>query len=114
MALFGEKAYDRAATLARAGKAEGKGKRKRAIAEYRKVLAHEPDNPMLLAKLAGALAQVKQYDEARAKFLTAAELYEKQAFEEKALSVLRQSVSFIPHQVELWERIARLDAQRGR
>lgn len=97
-----------------AAKAEGRGKRKKAIAEYRKVLAQEPENPGILVKLAGLLAQTKQLDEARLKYLAAAEIHEKQGFDEKTLSVLRQAVAFLPKRVELWERIAQLDVRRER
>lgn len=100
--------------MSRASKAEGRGKRKKAIAEYRKVLAQEPDNPVILAKLAGLLAQTKQLDEARLKYLAAAGSYEKQAFDDKALAVFRQAVTYLPKRVELWERIAALDVKRKR
>jgi tetratricopeptide (TPR) repeat protein len=100
--------------MSRAAKAEGRGKRKKAIAEYRKVLAQEPDNPVILVKLAGLLALTKQLDEARLKFGAAVETYEKQGFDEKAVSVLRQAVTFLPKRVELWERIAQIDVRRER
>ena len=65
-------------------------------------------------KLATLLAQTKQHDEARLKFGAAAEIYAKQEFDDKALAVLRQAVSFLPKRVELWERIAQLDVKRER
>ena len=114
MALFGKPTYDRSETMARAAKLEGRGKRKKAIAEYRKVLAQEPDNPVIQVKLATLLAQTKQHDEARLKFMAAAETYEKQAFDDKALAVYRQAVGFLPKRVELWERMAQLDVKRER
>lgn len=114
MPLFGKPTYDRSATLARAAKLESRRKRKKAIAEYRKVLAQESDNVAILVKLATLLAQTRQLDEARQKFGAAAEIYEKQAFDDKALSVLRQAVSFMPKRVELWERIGQLDVKRER
>jgi tetratricopeptide (TPR) repeat protein len=100
--------------MSRAAKAEGRGRRKKAIAEYRKVLAQEPENPAILVKLAGLLAKTRQPDEARLKFLAAAEIYEKQAFDDKALAVFRQAVTYLPKRVELWERIAQLDVKRKR
>ena len=65
-------------------------------------------------KLATLLAQTKQHDEARLKFGAAAEIYAKQEFDDKALAVLRQAVSFLPKRVELWERIGQLDVKRER
>jgi len=111
---FGKAKYNRSESLSRAAKAEGRGKRKKAIAEYRKVLAQEPDNPVILVKLAGLLAKTKQPEEARQKFLAAAECYEKEAFDDKAVAVFRQAVSHLPKRVELWERMAQLDVKRER
>jgi tetratricopeptide (TPR) repeat protein len=112
--LFGKRIYDRGDVMARAMKAEGRGKRKKAIAEYRKVLEHEADNPAILVKLASLLAQTKQLDEARLKFVVAASVYEKQAFDDKSLAVYRQAVTYLPKRVELWEHIAELDVRRER
>ena len=114
MGWFGKATYSRSESMSRAAKAEGRGKRKKAIAEYRKVLAQESDNPVIFVKLAALLAQTKQPDEARLKFLAAAEIYEKQCFDEKAVAVLRQAVTFLPKRVELWERIAQLNVRRER
>jgi len=114
MSLFGKSAYNRSESMTRAAKLEGRGKRKKAIAEYRKVLAQESDNVAILVKLATLLAQTKQHDEARLKFGAAAEIYAKQEFDDKALAVLRQAVSFLPKRVELWERIGQLDVKRER
>jgi Tfp pilus assembly protein PilF len=112
--LFGKKAYDRGETMARAAKAEAKRQRKKAIAEYRKVLEQEPDNPVVLAKLGALLARTRQPEEARKKFLAAAEVYEKQAFEDKALGIYQQAAGFLPGRAELFEQIAKLNVKRSR
>jgi len=112
--LFGKPKYDRTESMSRAAKAEGRGKRKKAIAEYRKVLAKEPENPAILVKLATLLAQTKELDEARLKYLAATEIHEKQGFDDKALAVLRQAVTHLPKRVELWERIGQLDVRLER
>jgi tetratricopeptide (TPR) repeat protein len=114
MGWFGEKVYDRSETLARATKFERRRQRKKAIAEYRKVLAREPDNPVLLVKLGALLARTKQPEEAGKRFLAAAQIYERQAFDDKALSTYVQAASFLPERVDLVEQIARLNAKRGR
>lgn len=114
MALFGKRAYDRADSLARASKAIGRGKRKQAIAELRRVLAQEPANPILLAKLAGLLAETKQLEEAGQKFRAAGKQYESQGFPEKALAVYAQATAHLPRQVELWETISALQLGRSR
>lgn len=114
MGLFGKKAYDRSETLARAAKAEGKRQRKKAIVEYRRVLEQEPDNPVVLTKLAGLLAKTRQPEEACKKFLAAAEVYEKQAFDDKALATYAQAAALLPARADLWEQIAKLNVKRGR
>jgi tetratricopeptide (TPR) repeat protein len=112
--LFGKPTYDRNDTLARAGRAERKRKHKKAIGLYKTVLAQEPDNTAVIAKLAVLLAKTKQPDEARRKFVTAAEQFVKEAFDEKAIAIYRQAVTFFPQQIEYWERIAKLNVERKR
>jgi len=112
--LFGKRAYDRADSLTRASKALGRGRRKAAIAEYRRVLAQEPNNPVILAKLAALLAETRQIPEAREKFNAAGERYEKQGFPEKALAVYVQAATYLPRQIDLWETIAGLNLARSR
>jgi tetratricopeptide (TPR) repeat protein len=113
MPLFGESTYDRARTLARAAKAESRRQYRKAIAEYRKVVTHEPDNFGALAKLALLLAKTKQRDEALQKFVMCAEHHVKQGFHDKALAVYRQAATFLPRHGELWVQIARLQVKRG-
>lgn len=114
MALFGKRAYDRADSMARATKAIGRGKRKQAIAEYRRVLAQEPANPVILAKLAPLLAETRQLAEAGEKFRAAGKQYENQGFPEKALGVYTQAVKYLPRSVETWETISGLYLARSR
>lgn len=114
MALFGKRTYDRADSLARASKALGRGKRKQAIAEYRRVLKQEPGNPVILAKLAPLLAETRQLEEAGEKFRAAGKQYENQGFPEKALGVYAQAVKYLPRSVELWETISGLYLARSR
>jgi Tfp pilus assembly protein PilF len=111
---FGKKVYDRNETLARAAKFEGRRQRRKAIEEYRKVLAKEPDNPVLLAKLGALLARTRRPEEAGRRFLAAAQVYERQAFSDKALSTYVQAAGLLPERAELVERIARLEVGRGR
>jgi Flp pilus assembly protein TadD len=111
---FGKKGYDRAETMARAAKAEGKRQRKKAIVEYRKVLEYEPDNPVVLAKLGALLARTKQEDEARKMFVAAADVYTKQSFDEKALGTYVQAATFLPKRADLFEQIAKINVRRKR
>ncbi len=114
MGLFRRSNYDRGETLARATRAEGRGRSKKALAEYSKLLEREPENTAVLAKVALLLARTGRNDDALRKFAICAQLFEKQGFVEKALAVYRQAAGCIPRRPELWEQIARLNVERDR
>lgn len=106
--------YDRKATLEAAEKYRTGGKRKKAIAEYRRILEHEPESTQIHAKLAPLLAETKQLDQAWKSFVAAAEGFKKQGFDEKAVAVYQQAARYLPQEVELWETIARMKAAKGK
>lgn len=115
MGLFRDKThYDRTGSMDAASKAQGKGNRKKAIAEYRKVLSHEPENFAVHGKVAVLLAESKQLDEAWDAFVAAAEGFKKQGFEEKALALYQQATRYLPREVELWETISAMHVAKGR
>ena len=106
------KSYDRVATLAAARKAVAKGRVKRAIAEYSRILEHEPDDFEVRARLAPLQAKRKMHDAAWSNFNAAAKGYERDGFLEKALSVYRQAAHSLPDRPGLWEMLADLHLQR--
>lgn len=116
MALFSrtEKPFDRSKTLEAASKAKAKGNLKKAIAAYREVLAVKADDLDVHLKLAPLLAETKQLGDAWRSFLFAGEGFSKKGFADKATSVYRQASQFLPHEVEIWERIADLCLERER
>lgn len=116
MALFGKKKdeYDREEILREAARLEAKGNRKKAIAEYQKVLRWEPENSVLQGKLAVLLAENKQLPEAWGAFSTAANGYIKEGFYDKAISVYTKAASFFPQKFEVWDNIATLQLKEGR
>lgn len=114
MGLLRRKPYDRRDSLTAAATARGKGHTARAIAEYEKVLEHEPENAMILAKLAELLAKTKRGEEARARFGEAALVYEQEGFNDKAIAVLSNAAVYFPADAALWENVARLERYRGR
>lgn len=112
--FWNKQVYDRSSTLEKAAKAQGRGNKKKAVVEYKKVLEHEPENPSILAKVAALLAETKQPKEAWDAFVKAAEIYKKQGFDEKALAVYVTATSYMPNEVELWETVAKMHVKRGR
>lgn len=116
MALFtrSEKPFDRSKTLEVASKAKAKGNLKKAIAAYREVLARKADDFDVHLKLAPLLAETRQLGDAWRSFQLAGEGYSRRGFADKAASVYRQASEFLPHEVEIWERISDLCLQRER
>lgn len=113
--MFGKpRPYNRSETLERAEKARAKGNRKKAITEYRKVLANDPADMAVHQKLAPLLAQTGERDAALKSFVAAAEGQLKQGFAERALAVYSQAASFFPKQERLWHELARLHRERSR
>ena len=100
--------YDRRKLLSSAAKARKKGKAKRAIEAYRRVLEAEPHDSEVHRKLAPLLARVGQHQAAMDSFAQAMQGLIRGGFEDHALGVCREATGFYPRQVELWEAIARL------
>lgn len=110
--MFGPKEYDRAAVLAEAEKARGKRNHKKAIAGYRRILEHEPDDFVVHAKLAPLLVD----DDPRAawaSFEKAAQGHAAKGFADRALAMYRQAADALPFIAEAWEQVAELERLRG-
>jgi tetratricopeptide (TPR) repeat protein len=105
---------DRLRLMKRAAAARAKGRHKRAIALYRKVLEREPDNPALHKKLAPLYAKTKQGSEALASYQVAAEGLVRQGFNDQAIGLLRGAVGQLPTEATLWQSVAELELLRGR
>ncbi len=100
--------YDRRKLLANAEMARKKGKAKRAIEAYRRVLEAEPHDTEVHRKIAPLLARVGQHQAAMDSFAQAVQGLIRGGFEAHALGVCREATAFYPRQVELWEAIAGL------
>jgi tetratricopeptide (TPR) repeat protein len=103
-----ERRYDRRKLLAHAAKARKKGKPKRAIEAYQRVLEVEPRDTEVHRKLAPLLARVGEHQAAIDSFAQAMQGLIRGGFDAHALGVCREATAFYPRQVELWEAIARL------
>ncbi len=112
--LWTKKAYDRTETLAAADRARARGRRKRAIALYRRVLEATPGDLAVHAKIAPLLARTGRRDEALASFRAAADGQIKAGYPDRALSLVRQAADAYPEELGLWDDIARLHLGRGR
>jgi tetratricopeptide (TPR) repeat protein len=109
-----KRAYSRTELLAAADHARARGRRKQAIAGYRRVLEANPQDLTVHAKLAPLLAASGDRPGALQSFRTAADGQSKAGFHERALSLFIQAAEHFPDEEPLWPEIARLHLQRGR
>jgi tetratricopeptide (TPR) repeat protein len=106
--------YDRTRILAAATRARARGRRRKAIALYRWVLAAEPGNVELHAKLAPLLARTQQPFDAWQSYCRAGRAYLDEGKIERALAVYREAAGLLPRVLEPWLAIAELEQERGR
>jgi tetratricopeptide (TPR) repeat protein len=106
--------YDRSRLLRKAVGARKKGRRKKAIELYRKVLAVEPDDARVHRKVAPLLAATKQRDDAWQSYQRAAETLRGQGFVDQAIGVLRDAARYLADKPELWHALCRLELERHR
>jgi tetratricopeptide (TPR) repeat protein len=114
VALLRKKRLDRTELLAEADRARAAGRRKKAIALYRKVLEGSPNDLATHAKIAPLLARAGRKAEALASFNLAASGQQKAGFSDRALSLQRQAADFFPEEYVLWDDVAKLHLLRGR
>jgi tetratricopeptide (TPR) repeat protein len=106
--------FDRREVLAEADQARASGRRRQAIAGYRRVLEQHPEDLTVHARVAPLLAASGDRDGSLRSFRTAAEGQSKAGYHERSLSLLIQAAEHFPDEEPLWPEIARLHLQRGR
>lgn len=114
MGLFSNNSpYDRSRVLDAATRARTKKRYARAIALYRWVLALEPQNREIHAKLAPLLAETGQHFDAWCSFKAVARGCLREGHADKALAIYREAALYLPREVQAWEAVARLKHKRG-
>lgn len=106
--------YDRSRLLRNAAGARKKGRRKKAIELYRKVLAVEPDDVQVHRKIAPLLAETKQRDDAWKSYQHASGRLRSQGHVDQAIGVLREAARHLADEPELWHALSRLELERDR
>ncbi|MCC6811150.1 MAG: hypothetical protein IT381_27215 [Deltaproteobacteria bacterium] len=106
--------YNRRAILDAARHAGTRGSLRAAVGHYREVLQVEPDNADLHAKVAPLL--LKSGDERGAwdSYIYAGRAYLKDGYDQKALSLFRQTARHFPASARVWDQIADIHLSRGR
>ena len=106
--------YDRKWLLAAAEKARIRGRRRRAISFYRRILAAEPHDPHLHARVAPLLAATGKRFDAWQSYRQAAQVHLKNKGREEALALYREATKTLPMRIEAWQWVAKLELERGR
>ena len=106
--------YDRKWLLAEAENARARGRRRRAISFYRRILAAEPHNPELHARVAPLLAATGKRFDAWQSYRQAADAHLKNQSRDEALALYREATKMLPRQFEAWQWVAKLELARGR
>jgi tetratricopeptide (TPR) repeat protein len=106
--------YDRKWLLAEAEKARIRGRRRRAISFYRRILAAEPHDATLHARVAPLLAARGKRFDAWQSYREAAQAQLKNKGHEEALALYREATQTLPLQIEAWQWVAKLELMRGR
>jgi tetratricopeptide (TPR) repeat protein len=106
--------YDRKWLLAEAEKARIRGRRRRAISLYRRILAAEPHDPVLHARVAPLLAAAGKRFDAWQSYRQAAQVHLKNQNKEESLALYRDATKTLPMQIEAWQWVAKLELKRER
>jgi tetratricopeptide (TPR) repeat protein len=109
MKLFGATAdYDRSEILRRAEKFRSRGRVKKAIREYEKVLAVDPKDIEVHTKVAPLYIRASRKDQAKASLRRVIAWYDEQGFVEKAIAMLRLALTLDRRDLAVHMRLADL------
>ncbi|HEX5066330.1 MAG TPA: tetratricopeptide repeat protein [Myxococcota bacterium] len=104
---------DRQSILEQAARERSRGRRRRAIALYRTVLATERSNAELHAKLAPLLAETGQSFDAWQSYRVVAHAALREGREDRALGAYREATQLLPREIEAWQGVARILCKRA-
>jgi tetratricopeptide (TPR) repeat protein len=106
--------YDRKQLITEAHRARNRGRDRRAIALYRRILIEEPRNTEVALRAAPLLAYHGASFEAWQLFRTAVAELLRSRRAEAGLAALREACRCVPHEYEAWRQRARLELKLGR
>ena len=109
-----KKTWDRTELLAQADKSRTRGRRRRAISLYLKLLEQDPNDVTVHGKVAPLFAAEGMGPEAMASFRAAAAGHAAAGFADRGIAMLRQAADHFPEDESLWTEVANLHIQRGR
>lgn len=106
--------YDRSRILEAASRARSKKRYRKATALLRRILAVEPGNVELHAKLAPLLAASGRRFDAWASFRACAQPALSEKRFDQAVTVYREAVRCLPRELAAWQKLAQTERLRGR
>lgn len=109
-----KKKLDRTELLAQADKSRSRGRRRRAITIYGKLLEQDPKDLTVLGKVAPLLAAEGKGAAAMQSFRAAAAGHAAAGYPDRGIALLRQAADHFPEDESLWMEIANLHVLRGR
>ncbi|HXV37495.1 MAG TPA: tetratricopeptide repeat protein [Myxococcota bacterium] len=104
--------YDRKRLLAAAEHARARGQHRRAIALYRRVLAAEPHDAAVHARIAPLLAARGERFDAWRSYQQAAQAHLRNQARGEAIAIYRDATRALPTQIEAWRAVAKLELAR--
>ncbi len=114
MPLFRRPDYDRVRILDAADRARRKGRRRRAARLYRQVLAVEPLNAEIHARVAPLLAATGRGFDAWRSYRRAIEHLVQQKQLDAAAVIARDATRTLSGRIEPWEKLVQIESGRGR
>lgn len=106
-------AFDRNRLLEEAERARAAGRPRRTVGLYRRVLAAEPRNAELNARIAPLLAALGEDFDAWQAFRTAAQAESSARRLPQALAIYREASACLPRKFATWQTIANLEIRLG-
>lgn len=106
--------WDRDATLRRAEEFRSRGKPKKAIAQLRKVLEHDPRDALAHGRLAPLLLQLGKREEALVSLRVAADDFDARGFGDKSLSLWLQIAQAKVTDLDAWQKVTQFHVAKGR
>jgi len=113
MGLFGSKAYNRNELFRQGDKLRSWGRTKKAIKEFEKILAKDPKDIDVHAKVAPLYLKVGRRAEAKASLNLVIDEYHKKGFAEKEIAMLKIVLEVETHDLKTYLQLVNLYVQKG-
>jgi len=106
--------YDRRRILEEASREQARGRRRRAIDRYRRVLAVEPGNVDVHRRIAPLLAEDGQAFDAWLSFRAVAQTHQRRKELSEARDAWRRAAEALPDRLDAWLAVSRTERRLGR